>query len=77
MNIYIVGGFIILLAVIVITALIFMNVNKSDKTTNDISKVKINEVNKVISNVTNTTTSNTTRNTTNTVEDSPNENNSV
>lgn len=74
MNIYIVGGTIVLLAVIVVIALVFMNSAKAGSTlVNDISKVEVNEVNKVFSNVTNTTTNTTT----NTVEDSTNENNSA
>lgn len=58
-----------LIAIIVIMALIFMNVHKSNTNVSDISKVRVNEVNKVFTNITNIGA--------NTDEDSANENNSA
>lgn len=58
-----------LIAIIVIMALIFMNVHKSNTNVSDISKVRVNEVNKVFTNITSIGA--------NTDEDSANENNSA
>lgn len=58
-----------LIAIIVIMALIFMNVHKSNTNVSDISKVRVNEVNKVFTNITSIGA--------NTDGDSANENNSA